>query len=200
LVQSDDPEISSLARQITAGATSEYDASVRIAQWMQGNILYGGGGEGTNDASNTLNNRYGVCEGWAQLFMALARANGIPARFVAGYLIGGSIRYPIAQENGGTMTVVTKPLPHAWVELWYPGYGWVPYDPQSSVGFVDSHHIRVWSGIDAGAAQPLLSWEADSDERLSFAEEQTQASVVDNIAVRCASSDLGSSGRILLSR
>jgi transglutaminase-like putative cysteine protease len=199
LVESGNPEIVGIARQIAEGTDSEYEVSMRMAHWIQANISYGGyTGAASNDAMSTLNNREALCEGWAQLFMALARANGIPARFVGGYTIGGTIQYPISPDGRSTMTVVTQPLPHAWVELWFPRVGWLPFDPQGSAGFVDSHHVPVWAGVDASAVLPLVSWHANTGERLSFAEEQSQGSVVDDISVQCASSQLGSGSEILL--
>jgi transglutaminase-like putative cysteine protease len=201
LVQSNYPEIVDLAHEIASGSRTEFDASTRIAEWLRTNLRYGGyTGAEFNDAISTLSNRGAICEGWAHLFIALARADGIPARYVGGYTLGGKIAYPLDGSGNSTMTVVTQALPHGWVELWYPGAGWLPYEPQVSVGFVDSHHVRVWTGVDADAAGALLTWRSPPGERLSLAEQAAQSDVSDTVTLRYKGSLPGDGPDILLTR
>jgi transglutaminase-like putative cysteine protease len=82
-VQSDDPELIALARQITAGAASPPEAMARLADWVYAGlekrpVL------GIPDALSVLATRVGDCNEHAALFAGLARAIGLPTRIAAG--------------------------------------------------------------------------------------------------------------------
>ncbi len=62
----------------------------------------------------------GDCNSFSSAFVMLARLDGIPARWVAGYLPG-------SPEQGGRL--VTAADAHSWAEVWVPGNGWLPLDP-----------------------------------------------------------------------
>jgi transglutaminase-like putative cysteine protease len=87
-----------------------------------------------------LRRRVGVCQDFAHLFIATARAMGIPARYVSGYIYSGV---------GHVGTGAT----HAWAEVLVPGRGWVGYDPTNPV-HVSDHHVRVAVGRDYRDAAP----------------------------------------------
>jgi len=77
----------------------------------------------------TFRNRRGTCDEIAHLFIALARAAGLNARYVAGYALGD-----------------TGWLPHAWAEV-YTEFGWLPFDvPFEEYGAVDALHIITYRG------------------------------------------------------
>ena len=187
LVQSDDDRIVLLAQRITAKSGSEADAAQAISMWMQRNISYAmtPDTESSTDAVSTMASGQGICEGMAHLFLALARASGIPARYVAGYYIGGDITYPLTTNSRSSVQVITPSASHAWVEVWYPGAGWVPYDPQTSAGFVDTHHMPVWTGLDGNSNLPILTWQSSnfSTTNCSFAEQETTTKTSDNMQV-----------------
>ncbi|MFB3738458.1 MAG: transglutaminaseTgpA domain-containing protein [Candidatus Velamenicoccus archaeovorus] len=62
----------------------------------------------------------GFCQQFATTMAAMVRALGIPARVAVGYLPG--------KLSGDTFTVSTQEA-HSWVEVLFPGYGWLPFDP-----------------------------------------------------------------------
>lgn len=64
----------------------------------------------------------GYCDYYATTMVVLARAAGLPARLAIGY-VGGAFD----EENGRYL--VTADLAHSWPELYFPGYGWVPFEP-----------------------------------------------------------------------
>jgi len=70
----------------------------------------------------------GYCEYYAGTMTALLRASGVPARVAYGFLGDGG--------NRGTdnVEVVKGSLAHWWVEVYFPGYGWVEFDPTGTVG------------------------------------------------------------------
>jgi transglutaminase-like putative cysteine protease len=85
--------------------------------------------------------RAGVCQDFAHLFIAAARAIGVPARYVSGY-----IHVPGA---GGVMEGAS----HAWAEAWVPGTGWMGFDATHPVR-AGENHVRVAVGRDYRDAAP----------------------------------------------
>jgi transglutaminase-like putative cysteine protease len=84
--------------------------------------------------------RAGVCQDFAHLFIAVARAMGVPARYVSGYIH--------SQRGSGVATAS-----HAWAEAWVPARGWVGYDATHPVRTSD-HHVRLAVGRDYSDAAP----------------------------------------------
>jgi transglutaminase-like putative cysteine protease len=82
--------------------------------------------------------RAGVCQDFAHLFIAVARAMGVAARYVSGYI-----------HAPGAATTAS----HAWAEAWVPGRGWVGYDATHPVRAAD-HHVRLAVGRDYSDAAP----------------------------------------------
>ncbi|MFH1474275.1 MAG: transglutaminaseTgpA domain-containing protein, partial [Chloroflexota bacterium] len=70
--------------------------------------------------------RRGYCEHFATTMVVMLRVRGIPARLVEGYLPGD-------RDVTGAETI-RRSQAHAWVEAWFPGYGWVDFDPTAGVG------------------------------------------------------------------
>ena len=96
--------------------------------------------------------RRGFCEHIAAAMAVLLRADGIPTRIVTGY--GPGERNPFT----GYYEVRSSDA-HAWVEVYYPGYGWVPYDPTFGVPAAPD----AW-GSPVGA--DLVAWVADQAGRV----------------------------------
>jgi hypothetical protein len=67
----------------------------------------------------------GYCDYYASAMVVLARAAGLPARLVIGY---GSGAYRPEEAR----FVVTEADAHAWAEIYFPGYGWVEFEPTAS--------------------------------------------------------------------
>lgn len=67
-------------------------------------------------APQVLARREGSCSEFSYLFSALCRATGLPTRFAAGSRLRKALPY---DDNQG----------HRWCEVYFPGRGWVPYDP-----------------------------------------------------------------------
>lgn len=88
-----------------------------------------------------IENRHGVCQDFSHLFIAIARKNGIPARYVSGYLHQGDGFFGDSQM-------------HAWVEAFIPNVGWVGFDPTNNL-LVNHNHIKVSHGKDYNECAPL---------------------------------------------
>jgi transglutaminase-like putative cysteine protease len=89
---------------------------------------------------DVLELRAGVCQDFAHLFIAVARAMGVPARYVSGYIH--------APRGSGVATAS-----HAWAEAWVPTRGWVGYDATHPIRTSD-HHVRLAVGRDYSDAAP----------------------------------------------
>ncbi len=69
----------------------------------------------------------GFCQQYATTMTMLMRLEGYPARYVLGYL-PGAVSQNTLQEQ-----VTTQQL-HSWVEVYFPSYGWIPFDPTGGPG------------------------------------------------------------------
>ena len=149
-IDSDDPAIVALANRLTAGEDDLFVVATKLADWVRRNINYSLNtltAEVSQPASWVLAHREGVCDELAHLFIALARAVGIPGRFVAGLAYTESELFP---ERWGA---------HGWAELWFPGIGWVPYDvAYGEYGYVDAAHIAVAHVKDAKELATKFEW------------------------------------------
>jgi hypothetical protein len=147
-VQSDNREIRRLARR-SGNARESIDTRMRrlvtlVRQRMQGEINF----VGYADAVQALHTGRGDCTEFAVLLAALARAQGIPTRVVAG--MAYSDRFT------GRKNVFS---PHAWVQAWDNGR-WVSYD--AALGDFDSTHIALAAGSgnpDEVAEQLAQLWQ-----------------------------------------
>jgi transglutaminase-like putative cysteine protease len=92
-------------------------------------------------AAEAFRGKRGVCQDLTHVFIAITRALGVPARYVAGYFRGAD-------------AISTNGAGHAWAEAHVPDLGWVGFDPAN--GFcVTDQHIRVAIGLDYLGAAPV---------------------------------------------
>lgn len=91
-------------------------------------------------AEEALISGAGVCQDHAQIFIGAARALGIPARYVSGYLM----------MNDRIMQEAT----HAWAEAYVDGLGWVGFDVSNGIS-PDERYVRVATGRDYRDAAPI---------------------------------------------
>ena len=82
-----------------------------------------------------------MCQDFTHIFVAAARALGIPARYVGGYF---------HRADG----VVAQDAGHAWAEAFVPDLGWVGFDPTNGICPADGH-VRVAMGLDYLSAAPV---------------------------------------------
>ncbi len=121
-----DARITGLARQITANSTNEYDRASRIAAYLRTHYSYSlnlSGPPAKDPLANFLFvRRSGHCEYFASAMTVMLRAIGIPARYVTGFLPG---EY---NDIGGDY-IIRESDAHSWVEVYFPRYGWITFDP-----------------------------------------------------------------------
>jgi len=107
--------------------TQRYDAVIALAKHLQADYRYTlatpPAPAGVDPVDYFLfGARYGYCEMFATAAALMLRSQGIPTRMVTGYAPG---------EYNPTLdqTVVRESDAHAWIEVFFPGHGWVPVDP-----------------------------------------------------------------------
>jgi len=92
-----------------------------------------------SSVDEVLSLRAGVCQDFAHLFIAAARAMGVPARYVSGYI-----------HTAGDKAAAAS---HAWAEAWIPGRGWRGFDATHPIR-TTPHHVRLAVGRDYTDAAP----------------------------------------------
>ena len=119
-----------LTRSVTAGATNPFDQAKAIEAYLRTNITYdlsvGVPSEGIDIVDYVLfENQRGFCEHYASAMTVMLRILGIPAKTVVGFFPGdwddASQGYLYRQQNA-----------HAWTEAYFPGYGWIRFEPTAS--------------------------------------------------------------------
>lgn len=141
----DAKEVRELAMALSKDAKTEQAAVMAVLNWVVDNIKYKTPIP-EYGALWTLKSGYGNCQNYAHLSIAMLRSIGIPARIVGGITIGRPWKVPL---ESGALTQSIGQGGHAWMEVWYPDLGWVPYDPQQSHLFVSPRHIKQTVGLDS---------------------------------------------------
>jgi transglutaminase-like putative cysteine protease len=146
-----DPRITEIAEDWTAGATSDYGRILDIQDRLRGpetEFQYDDRVaplEGEDALFQFLDEtKIGFCQQFAVAEATLLRALGIPARIAVGYQDG-------ELQDDGSFLVTTKDA-HAWVEVLFPTYGWLPFDPTPGRGSIPN--AAPGSYLNPGAAEP----------------------------------------------
>lgn len=114
-----DGVVKSLADKIVADKVTVYDKAKAIYDWICENMYRdpNTNGCGPGDVCSLLQTPGGKCTDIHSVFVALARAAGVPAREIFGI-----------RQGKEAVVDITK-WQHCWAEFFLPGYGWVPVDP-----------------------------------------------------------------------
>lgn len=142
-------DIIELSSKIAEGEDDSYVVVDKIAEWIENNIKYDLNtltAEVSQKSSWVLENRYGVCDEISSLFISMLRSLGIPAKFISG----------IAYTNWNDINDFGN---HAWVEVYFPDYGWVPYDlTYGQLAYIDPTHIKLKEGTDSDESSTKYIW------------------------------------------
>ncbi len=112
-----------LARHLAEGARTHYEVAARIQAFLSSGFTYDTDPPPARYplVSFLLLNREGYCQQFSGAMALMLRMDGIPARVAAGFLPGSRIaegEYAVSERDA-----------HAWVEVFFAGIGWVPFDP-----------------------------------------------------------------------
>jgi transglutaminase-like putative cysteine protease len=101
--------------------------------------------------------RRGYCDYYATTFVVLARAAGLPARLVVGYVSGS---YDTTTQS----YLITEDMAHSWPEVYFPSIGWVEFEPTSSHPLLEQEQPAALAAEHASPLPPppaglsLPSW------------------------------------------
>jgi transglutaminase-like putative cysteine protease len=150
LVDSNHPAVQEIARELREGETEMWSLVSKSAIWVRDNVQYNLSTlnvPASKSSSWVLSTRSGVCAELTTLFVSLMRNMGIPARFVSGVAYTNSDLFPL--KWGG----------HAWAEVFFPDYGWIPFDVTfGEFGWINPGHVKTLTSLDASDPSTRFKW------------------------------------------
>jgi transglutaminase-like putative cysteine protease len=177
-----DRRVAELAEQITAGVDGNFNRAVAVERYLTTNYSY------TLElpsvppsdpiATFLFDRKRGHCEYFASSMAVLLRSLRIPARIVNGFRTG--------EFNDLTSQYVVRAAnAHSWVEVYFPGYGWVSFDPTPG-GIAETHQgwSRIALYLDAMASfwrEWIVNYDLGHQQRLGREVAQVSRHWVDDL-------------------
>lgn len=136
------PRIRELARRITTGNRTPEAKAHAIYDYVVNTMIYDKTvpGWGNGDSERACDVAKGNCTDFHSLFMSLARAEGIPSRFIIGF--------PLKADPEGTV-----PGYHCWAEFYLPGRGWIPVDASDASKATGAKRNYLFGNLDPDRVQ-----------------------------------------------
>jgi transglutaminase-like putative cysteine protease len=158
-----DEDIAALAGAITEGITNYNELVEAVYDYLKfGEYRYslkpGIAPDGDQLKFFLFETKKGYCTYYAFAFALLLRSLGIPARTAAGFFID-------PDTNTFNYYPVRADMAHAWVEVWYPQYGWIEYDPTSQE-LAEGEEFRFSQGTPPELFERLMKEILDNHSRL----------------------------------
>ena len=152
----DDPDgvLSHWVRQFmrTDGPTGTRELLLQMNGFIREHFAYvARDEEGTRTPLQTLQQGSGSCRDFALLMIEAVRSLGMAARFVSGYLYDPALD---AAAPGNSLPTGAGST-HAWLQVYLPGAGWVPFDPTNNLRAGSAQLIRVGVARDPSQAAPI---------------------------------------------
>jgi transglutaminase-like putative cysteine protease len=143
------------AEDVAGTATNPYAATVAIEAWLRSS-----GGFSYNEHPPQISGmpplvafvtrtQQGYCQHFAGAMALMLRYLGIPSRVAAGFTSG------VYDADKGTWRVNDRNA-HTWVEVWFQGYGWLPFDPTPGRGNLGGSYTTSSISFDAPGADAVL--------------------------------------------
>ena len=119
-----------LADQLAAGQDNAFDIAQAIESYVRETIAYNEQIDPPPSNQDVVDfvlfdSREGYCEYYASAMAVLLRAEGIPSRVVGGY-------YPAPFDEAAGGYLYREKNAHLWVEAFFPGFGWIPFEPTAN--------------------------------------------------------------------
>jgi transglutaminase-like putative cysteine protease len=144
-----DQRVVQLAVRLTAGTHTAFDATIALNRWFTQpsngfsyDLRTAPGNSGDALVDFLFTGHRGYCEQFASAMAIMLRALRVPARVAVGFTPGTMI---------GSSRLITTEDAHAWVEVWFPGAGWLPFDPTP---LSDGRTVPPTYVVTAGATPP----------------------------------------------
>lgn len=144
------------AQRLAGGARSPYAATVALEAWFRS----GGGFEYDETPPRRplgapplvyflTESKAGYCQHFAGAMALMLRFLGVPARVAAGFTSG-------TYDRDSRVWNVSDRNAHAWVEVWFRGFGWLPFDPTPGRGNLGGPYSASSFSFDEPGAQAVL--------------------------------------------
>jgi hypothetical protein len=200
------PRFWELARQFTAGRDNPYDVAAAITTYLRHTIQYNEVVSPPPSGQEPLDwflfdYRKGFCNYYASAEVILLRSLGIPARLASGFAqgerqVGGDIYMPGRGDNppwseDSDVYVVKQRDSHTWPEVYFPGFGWIEFEPTAAQPQLDRPLGEDEPGIGEGGPRPL-SFDVDPGEPWEILREEFPRPMGDPLS----GSDAGSGSRL----
>ncbi len=125
------PETLALAADLTAPYDNPFDKAIAVRNYLRQNIAYNDQIAAPPDNVEPIHytlfvSREGYCNYYASAMAIMLRSQGVPSRIVQGYARGEYLEddgfYRVRQRNA-----------HTWVEVYFPGFGWIQFEPTAAL-------------------------------------------------------------------
>ena len=172
--------VKTLAEEITKNADNPYDKAKAIESYFRGNgfsyetneVAVPGPNEDYVDQF-LFETKKGYCDNFSTAMAVMLRSIGIPARWVKGFTGGDFVEM---LDDGKRRQLITNEHAHSWVEVYFPGSGWVPFEPTpgfaNPVSFESSSEEKVENAPLEQEKQPA---EQQEDESQATGKEKASA-------------------------
>ena len=144
-----------LAERVAGGAKSPYAAAVALERWFRvgGGFLYDQHPPHTPGVPPLVDfvthTHEGYCQHFAGAMALMLRYLGIPSRVAAGFTSG------VYDRKHGEWVVSDRDA-HAWVEVWFRGWGWLPFDPTPGRSGLSGRYTSSSPAFDVAATAAVL--------------------------------------------
>jgi transglutaminase-like putative cysteine protease len=125
------PETRALAEELTQGLNNPFDKAIAVRNYLRENISYNDQIAAPPDGVEPVHyilfeGQEAYCNYYASSMIVMLRSVGVPSRFVVGYTQGEwddeSSSYRVRSSNA-----------HAWTEVYFPKFGWIPFEATASI-------------------------------------------------------------------
>lgn len=119
-------------KKLTAYCENDYDRARTIEQYLSSNYAYTLKPKPVPEDRDFVDyflfdSKEGYCSYYATAMAVMARTVGLPARYIEGYMLPSTPAYDNTYE-------ITNEQAHAWVEIYFEGFGWLSFEPTSPFG------------------------------------------------------------------
>lgn len=152
-----------LASRVTQSGTNLYDKTKLLEQYLASTFPYTSTPDLSKGQSPDFVDRFlfeiqeGYCDYYSTAMVVMARSIGIPARWVKGYGTG--------ETSGEGEYTVRNSDAHSWVEVYFPGYGWLQFEPTS--GFTLPAVLADDKAVSEPLPETTTEPEQPSEEKMS---------------------------------
>jgi transglutaminase-like putative cysteine protease len=165
------PRIQGLAKEITAEAQTPFEKAILVTRYLRENLTYSQTIPDSPRNANPLewvlfDLKQAYCVYYASAEVLMLRSVGVPARMAVGFTQG---------ERDGNTYVVRRLNSHAWPEVYFPGIGWVEFEPTAGQAPLD-RPLPPQDPADAGILNPLAGLRTE-DSRDFADRDRTQEGV-----------------------